>query len=97
MVGARGFELSTGDHGEFHPAIAVILNITPDHLDRHGTFENYAMAKERIFAKQDENDYLVLNADDARTASCGVRAQVAGVLVLAEHWCRRARFKRTAW
>ena len=41
---------------EFHPAIAVILNITPDHLDRHGTFENYALAKERIFAAQTEQD-----------------------------------------
>ena len=41
---------------EFHPNIAVILNITPDHLDRHGSFENYALAKERIFAAQDEHD-----------------------------------------
>ncbi len=38
----------------FHPQIAVILNITPDHLDRHGTFENYALAKERIFSAQTE-------------------------------------------
>jgi UDP-N-acetylmuramoylalanine--D-glutamate ligase len=38
----------------FIPRIAVILNITPDHLDRHGSFENYALAKERIFAAQDE-------------------------------------------
>ena len=37
---------------EFHPVIAVILNITPDHLDRHGSFENYAMAKERIFTRK---------------------------------------------
>ena len=37
---------------QFHPQIAVILNITPDHLDRHGSFENYAQAKERIFAAQ---------------------------------------------
>jgi UDP-N-acetylmuramoylalanine-D-glutamate ligase len=36
----------------FIPSIAVILNITPDHLDRHGTFENYALAKERIFARR---------------------------------------------
>jgi len=59
---------------EFHPAIAVILNITPDHLDRHGTFENYALAKERIFAQQTEEDYLVLNADDPRTAASASRA-----------------------
>ncbi len=38
----------------FIPAIAVILNITPDHLDRHGSFENYALAKERIFAAQED-------------------------------------------
>ena len=53
---------------EFHPAIAVILNITPDHLDRHGSFENYAAAKERIFAAQTAQDFLVLNADNPRTA-----------------------------
>jgi UDP-N-acetylmuramoylalanine--D-glutamate ligase len=59
---------------EFHPAIAVILNITPDHLDRHGTFENYALAKERIFARQTAQDALVLNADDTRTAAAAPRA-----------------------
>src|SRR5450631_4266761 len=51
---------------EFHPTIAVILNITPDHLDRHGSFENYARAKERIFAAQTASDFLVLNADNSR-------------------------------
>ncbi len=59
---------------QFHPQIAVILNITPDHLDRHGTFENYALAKERIFAAQDENDCVVLNADNARAASAASRS-----------------------
>ena len=63
---------------EFHPAIAVILNITPDHLDRHGSFENYAMAKERIFAVQDTRDYLVLNADNPRAAAAAARSK-AGV------------------
>jgi UDP-N-acetylmuramoylalanine--D-glutamate ligase len=58
---------------EFHPAIAVILNITPDHLDRHGSFENYALAKERIFAAQNEHDCLVLNADNARAAEAAAR------------------------
>lgn len=58
----------------FHPQIAVILNITPDHLDRHGSFENYAMAKERIFNAQTKDDYLVLNADNARTAASAARA-----------------------
>jgi UDP-N-acetylmuramoylalanine--D-glutamate ligase len=60
---------------EFHPEIAVILNITPDHLDRHGTFENYAMAKERIFRSQTPADALVLNADDPRTAQAAPHAK----------------------
>jgi UDP-N-acetylmuramoylalanine--D-glutamate ligase len=58
----------------FHPRIAVILNITPDHLDRHGSFENYALAKERIFAAQTAVDMLVLNADNGRTAEAAARA-----------------------
>lgn len=45
---------------------ATILNITPDHLDRHHTMAAYAAAKERIFLNQDENDYAVLNYDDVR-------------------------------
>ncbi len=47
---------------EFHPAIAVILNITPDHLDRYASFEDYVRAKERIFALQTAGDFLVVNA-----------------------------------
>lgn len=58
----------------FHPSVAVILNITPDHLDRHHSFENYARAKERIFAAQNGRDALVLNADDARTTQAAARA-----------------------
>ncbi|MDK2835880.1 MAG: UDP-N-acetylmuramoylalanine--D-glutamate ligase [Thermosediminibacterales bacterium] len=49
---------------KFKPQISVILNITPDHLNRHLTFENYVLAKSRIFENQDENDFVVLNADD---------------------------------
>jgi len=59
---------------KFHPSIAVILNITPDHLDRHGTFENYALAKERIFASQGPGDSLILNADDTRAAQAAKRS-----------------------
>jgi UDP-N-acetylmuramoylalanine--D-glutamate ligase len=58
----------------FHPKIAVILNITPDHLDRHGTFENYAMAKERIFQAQTTEDALVLNALNPRAAAASERS-----------------------
>ena len=69
----------------FHPRIAVILNITPDHLDRHGTFENYALAKERIFAAQDENDFVVLNADNARAAAASARSKARVYWFSLEH------------
>ncbi len=52
---------------EFRPRIAVVLNITADHLDRHKTFERYAAAKARITARQGANDFLVLNAEDKAT------------------------------
>jgi UDP-N-acetylmuramoylalanine--D-glutamate ligase len=49
----------------FHPKVAVVLNITPDHLDRHGNFRAYVDAKARIFENQQAEDFTVLNADDA--------------------------------
>ncbi|HET9285063.1 MAG TPA: UDP-N-acetylmuramoyl-L-alanine--D-glutamate ligase [Candidatus Angelobacter sp.] len=49
---------------QFRPWIAAILNITPDHLDRHHTFEAYVNAKARIFENQRTGDFAVLNADD---------------------------------
>src|SRR5579863_6424445 len=48
----------------FHPRVAVVLNVTPDHLDRHKTIEIYADAKARIFENQSGEDFAVLNADD---------------------------------
>jgi UDP-N-acetylmuramoylalanine--D-glutamate ligase len=70
---------------QFHPGIAVILNITPDHLDRHGSFENYARAKERIFAAQDEHDCVVLNADNERAAEAGTRSDASVYWFSVEH------------
>jgi len=67
VLEVSSFQLESTE--KFHPQIAVILNITPDHLDRHGTFENYARAKERIFAAQTAEDCLVLNADNTRAAA----------------------------
>ena len=52
----------------FHAEIAVILNITPDHLDRHHSFEAYVQAKSRIFEKQTAENHAVLNADDPTCA-----------------------------
>jgi UDP-N-acetylmuramoylalanine--D-glutamate ligase len=69
----------------FRPAIAVILNITPDHLDRHGSFENYALAKERIFAAQTADDCLVLNADNLPTARSAARSTARVYWFSVEH------------
>ncbi|WP_446742382.1 UDP-N-acetylmuramoyl-L-alanine--D-glutamate ligase [Silvibacterium acidisoli] len=67
------FQLETTQ--TFRPDIAVILNVTPDHLDRHGSFENYVAAKEKIFANQNADDALVLNADDDVTHRAAARAK----------------------
>jgi len=48
----------------FRPDIGVLLNLSPDHLDRHGSFEEYAAAKMRLFSNQLDRDCVVLNADD---------------------------------
>jgi len=53
----------------FKPRVSAILNITPDHLNRHKTMENYIAAKARIFENQDEGDYTVLNYDCEQTRS----------------------------
>lgn len=53
----------------FRPRVAAILNITPDHLDRHHTMENYLNAKAAIFSNQMPTDFTVLNYDDPITAS----------------------------
>jgi len=55
----------------FRPKISLILNLTPDHLDRHGTFANYIAAKKRIFSNQKQSDYTVLNYDDQLTREFG--------------------------
>jgi len=59
----------------FRPKVAVILNITPDHLDRHRTFEAYVDAKVRIFENQQPTDFAVLNEDDPTCLSLGDRVK----------------------
>ncbi|CCX40750.1 uDP-N-acetylmuramoylalanine--D-glutamate ligase [Firmicutes bacterium CAG:102] len=50
---------------EFHPHISAVLNITPDHLNRHKTMDVYIAMKERVFAKQTAEDFCILNHGDA--------------------------------
>jgi len=59
----------------FRPKIAMVLNVTPDHLDRHRTFEAYVNAKARIFENQQADDFAVLNADDPACVELGTRTQ----------------------
>lgn len=59
---ASSFQLETVK--EFHAKVSAILNLTPDHLNRHKTMEAYGAAKAQVFRNQDENDYLVINYDD---------------------------------
>jgi UDP-N-acetylmuramoylalanine--D-glutamate ligase len=59
----------------FHPAITVVLNVTPDHLDRHRTFAAYVNAKARIFENQTSDDFAVLNADDPTCVEMAARTR----------------------
>lgn len=69
------FQLETTS--TFHPVVSAVLNVTPDHLDRHKTLENYALAKAKVFESQGSEDYFVVNYDDEPswklTAGCRAR------------------------
>ncbi len=71
------FQMETAD--TFHPHIAAVLNITPDHLDRHKTLENYIAMKERIFRRQDAQDFLILNASDPVTLAMAKKSKAKPV------------------
>ena len=83
VVETSSFQLEETD--TFHPWIAVMLNFSPDHLDRHPGVQAYADAKARIFRNQGERDWAVVNADDP------------AVVEMARHSrARRQSFGRTA-
>jgi UDP-N-acetylmuramoylalanine--D-glutamate ligase len=71
VVEASSFQLEMTE--QFRPWIAVMLNFSPDHLDRHASVEEYADAKARIFANQQASDWAVVNVDDP-----GVMAMASG-------------------
>ncbi|HVL67146.1 MAG TPA: UDP-N-acetylmuramoyl-L-alanine--D-glutamate ligase [Vicinamibacterales bacterium] len=72
VVEASSFQLESVE--TFRPWIAVLLNFSPDHLDRHASIEEYAAAKSRIFVNQTAADWAVLNADDAAVAGMAAGA-----------------------
>lgn len=59
----------------FRPHVAVVLNVTPDHVVRHGSLEVYQQMKEKMFAQQTSEDYLVLNYDNDKTRDMAKRAK----------------------
>ena len=66
------FQLETVD--EFHPKVSAILNLTPDHLNRHHTMEGYVNAKKNIMKNQTAEDFVILNYDDPLTRAIGETA-----------------------
>ena len=78
VVETSSFQLESID--TFHPWVAVLLNFSPDHLDRHASVAEYAAAKARIFANQTAADWAVLNADDAATLQLASRSSSQRVL-----------------
>ena len=75
MVETSSFQLEQIE--TFHPWIAVMLNFSPDHLDRHPDLETYGRAKARIFENQIEEDWAVVNADDPATLALSRHARAA--------------------
>lgn len=66
---------------DFHPRVAALLNITPDHLDYHGSMEAYAAEKAKVFANQTEGDTAVIDIDDAGSAPYAATVAAMGVSV----------------
>ena len=78
VVEVSSFQLEGTD--TFRPWIAVLLNFSPDHLDRHSSVDEYAAAKSRIFATQTPDDWAVLNADDAPSLGIAGRTRARQLL-----------------
>jgi UDP-N-acetylmuramoylalanine--D-glutamate ligase len=84
VVELSSFQLETIK--EFHPDVALVLNVTPNHMDRYESFTDYAAAKHRIFMNQQPGDVAILNADDEIVSSWanGLRAHVTSFSVKRE-------------
>ncbi|HXH82276.1 MAG TPA: UDP-N-acetylmuramoyl-L-alanine--D-glutamate ligase, partial [Candidatus Tectomicrobia bacterium] len=89
------FQLETIE--AFRPRVAVVLNITPDHLDRHRTFEAYVDAKARIFLNQTASDCAVLNADDPVAAGLVARTRAHVVPFSRRRTLEHGVFVRDGW
>ncbi len=86
------FQLETT--ATFRPRIGAALNVTPDHIDRHYSFENYAEAKARLFVNQRPDDFKILNADDPVTRTYAARGNAQTLWFSATHAVNRGAFLR---
>ena len=73
------FQMETAE--QFHPNVAAVLNISEDHLNRHGTMEVYISMKKRVFQNCTGNDSVVLNYDDPETRAMADGRKVPGGVV----------------
>ena len=78
----------------FHPVVSAILNITPDHLNRHHTMEAYVAAKEAVASHQTKNDICVLNYDNDYTRDFAGRCPATPVLFSSHHELENGYFLR---
>lgn len=83
VLEASSFQLETTV--SFKPRVAVVLNLTPDHLDRHGSFQEYVEAKAKIFAQQTSDDFLILNYDDEPTKNLAQQASSQVIFFSRKH------------
>ena len=92
VVEVSSFQLEWVD--AFRPRVGLLLNVTEDHLDRHGNLETYTAVKARLFARQEEDDVAVLNRDDPRVAA--LASGLAGAVVTFGSTPPRRRRRRAA-
>jgi UDP-N-acetylmuramoylalanine--D-glutamate ligase len=83
VLEVSSYQLETVE--KFRPWIASVLNLTPDHLGRHGTMEQYAQAKERLFARQGAGDVAIINDDDPWTTEMKVPDDVRLLAFSTQH------------
>ena len=92
---ASSFQLEATE--TFRPRVAIVLNLAPDHLDRHRTYARYVDAKARIFANQTEADCAVLNADDPDTAALAGRTRARVLWFSRQRSLDHGVFVRDGW
>ena len=73
VIEVSTFQLETVEN--FHPWIGILLNITPDHMDRHSSFQEYKNLKLKLFSNQEKDDFAILNFDDSVVREANTRAK----------------------